>query len=69
MAHLTYGTPEFYEEQFSDLLADVDAENPEITENIIKGFFLALESWFKYHQTQADAYAELRKRVCEALAM
>jgi hypothetical protein len=69
MANLTYGTPEFYEEQFSDLLADVEAENPEITDNIIKGFLLALDSWFNYHKTQADAYAELRQRVCEALAM
>jgi hypothetical protein len=69
MANLTYGTPEFYEEQFSGLLADVEAENPEITENIIKGFLLSLESWFNYHQTQANAYAQLRQRVREALAV
>jgi hypothetical protein len=69
MAHLTYGTPEFYEEQFSDLLADVEAGNPEIADNIVKGFFLALDSWFNYHQEQADAYDQLRKRVREALAV
>lgn len=69
MAHLTYGTPEFYEEQFSDLLADVEAGNPEIADNIVKGFFLALDSWFNYHQEQADAYDQLRERVREALAV
>ena len=69
MAHLTYGTPEFYEQQFSDLLADVEAENPEIAENIVRGFFLALDSWFNYHQAQANAYEQLRKRVREALAV
>jgi len=69
MANLTYGTPEFYEEQFSDLLADVEADNPEVSDNIVKGFFLALDSWFNYHQTQANAYAQLRQRVREALAV
>ena len=69
MAHLTYGTPEFYAEQFSDLLADVDNEDPAIAENILSGFYIALNDWFDYHEQQANAYAELRVRVREALAM
>lgn len=69
MAHLTYGTPEFYEEQFSDVLADVEAGNPEIAENIVKGFILSVNSWFNYHTEQADAYAQLRERVRQALGM
>jgi len=69
MAHLTYGTPEFYAEQFSDLLADVDNEDPAIAENILSGFYIALNDWFDYHEQQANAYAELRVRVREALAV
>ena len=69
MAHLTYGTPEFYAEQFSDLLADVDNEDPAIAENILSGFYIALNDWFGYHEQQANAYAELRVRVREALAV
>lgn len=69
MANLTYGTPEFYAEQFSDLLADVDNEDPAIAENILSGFYIALNDWFDYHEQQANAYAELRVRVREALAV
>ena len=65
-----YGTPEFYSEIFSDALADVDAEYaPNATENIYKGFLLAIDSWFNYHKTQADTYGEFRERVRKALGM
>jgi len=64
-----YGTPEYYAEQFSDWLADVDASDPQTTENLIEGFFRAIDSWFDYHDEQARAYAALRKRVREALAV
>jgi len=64
-----YGTPEFYKEGFSDYLADLDSENPATTENLIQGFYLAIDEWFNYHQEQANAYAQLRQRVREALAM
>jgi hypothetical protein len=69
MANLTYGTPEFYAEGFSDYLADVDAENPNTAQNLIEGFYLALDSWFDYHDAQARAYAEMRKRVRQALTV
>ena len=64
-----YGSVEFFEDGFSDYLADVDAENPATTENLIEGFYRALDSWFDYHDAQARAYADLRKRVREALAV
>ena len=65
-----YGTPEFYSEIFNDALADVDAEYaPNATENIYKGFLLAIDSWFNYHKTQADTYGEFRERVRKALGM
>ena len=69
MANLTYGTPEFYAEGFSDYLADVDADNPATVENLIEGFYRALDSWFEYHDAQARAYADIRKRVRQALTV
>jgi hypothetical protein len=69
MANLTYGTAEFYAEGFSDYLADVDADRPETTENLIEGFYQALDSWFEYHDAQARAYADIRKRVRKALTV
>ena len=63
-----YGTVEFYSEMFSDILADVDVElSPNSAENILKGFYRALDSWFDYHQQQSVAYALMRARVKEAL--
>jgi hypothetical protein len=69
MANLTYGTAEYYAEGFSDYLADLDANDPNTTNNLIEGFYRALDSWFEYHDEQARAYAELRKRVRQALAV
>ena len=69
MANLIYGTPEFYAEGFSDYLADVDADRPETTENLIEGFYQALDSWFEYHDAQARAYADIRKRVRQTLTV
>lgn len=70
MANLTYGTAEYYAEHFfSDWLADVDSSDPEATNNLIKGFYHALDSWFDYHDAQARAYADLRKRVHQALTV
>ena len=69
MANLKYGSVEFYAEHFGDMLADVDGDDPTTTDNIIKGFFTAVDDWFNYHERQANAYAQLRQRVREALAM
>lgn len=64
-----YGTVDYYAAGFSDYLADIDSEDPETTSNLIEGFYRALDSWFDYHDAQARTYAELRKRIREALAM
>jgi len=66
---MTYGTPEFYQEQFADVLADVDSERPEYADAIVQGFLLAVDDWLNYHQAQANAYAQLRQRVREALTV
>jgi hypothetical protein len=69
MANLNYGSLEWYSEQFSDILAEVDASSPETNDNILNGFLRALDEWLTYHKEQADAYAQLRERVCKALTV
>jgi len=69
MANLTYGTAEFYAEQFGDLLADVEASNPATADALIEGFYRAIDDWFTYHDDQARAYADIRKRVRQALTV
>ena len=68
-----YGSPEYYAEMFSDILADVDAgcKNKDLdqptAENIYTGFLLAIDSWLEYHQAQAEAYTMLKHKVKSAL--
>ena len=64
-----YGSVEYYADGFSDFLADVDGENPATAENIITGFYQALDSWFEYHDEQARTYARIRKRVRQTLTV
>ncbi len=47
-----YGTKEFYAEQFADLIADVQHDSPECSDNLVSGFLLALDDWRKYHVKQ-----------------
>ena len=47
-----YGTKEFYAEQFADLIADVQQDSPEFSDNLVAGFLLALDDWRKYHVKQ-----------------
>ena len=47
-----YGTKEYYAEQFADLIADVQHDSPEFSDNLIAGFLLALDDWRQYHVKQ-----------------
>ena len=47
-----YGTIEFYAEQFADLIADVQHNSPEFSDNLVSGFLLALDDWRQYHVKQ-----------------
>ncbi len=47
-----YGTKEFYAEQFADLIADAQHDSPEISDNLVAGFLLAIDDWRKYHVNQ-----------------
>jgi len=60
MNHEQYGTPEFYSELFSDIIAD--AEHPGAIESILEGFELAVNSWIDYHGNAHKHYRELMAR-------
>jgi len=64
-----YGTPEYYAYLFGDILADVDNAQPTYADAIVEGFIKAVDDWFNYHDEQARTYAELRKRVRQALTV
>ena len=48
----TYGTTEFYAEQFADFIADIQHDSPEMSDNLVSGFLLALDNWRQYHVKQ-----------------
>ena len=47
-----YGSKEFYAEQFADLIADVQHDSPEFSDNLVAGFLLAIDDWRQYHVKQ-----------------
>lgn len=61
-----YGTVDYYADQFSDILADIDFEDPSYGDNMVKGLYKAIDSWMDYHKNQTEAYAEVRRTVQEA---
>lgn len=69
MANLNYGTAEYYAEQFSDFLADAQADHPKYGDALIEGFLLSLKEWRDYHKAQVDEYNRIEQRVREASAV
>jgi hypothetical protein len=49
---IVFGTPEYYAEMFADIIADIEYETPQRTDNLIAGFKLAIADWRKYHVDQ-----------------
>ena len=66
---MTYGTPEYYKEQFMDFLADAQADEPKYGDALVEGFILALQDWRDYHAQQVNEYNRVEQRVRKALAM
>ncbi len=54
-----YGSVEYYANLFADIICDVQADSPVITENIIAGFKLAVQQILRYHEKQAEEYVRL----------
>ena len=62
-----YGTKEFYAEQFADLIADVQHDSPEFSDNLVAGFLLALDDWRKYHVNQILELDRVQSNITETL--
>ena len=60
-----YGTKEFYAEQFADLIADVQHDSPEFSDNLVSGFLLALDDWRQYHVKQILELDRVESKVYE----
>lgn len=60
-----YGTVEFYTDQFADLLADIQYDRPDITDNLVEGFRLAIADWKTYYEDQVNAMAATEKKFNE----
>ena len=63
----SYGTPEYYAEEFSDFLADV-GDGP-LMDNVVAGLFQAIDSWENYHTEAAKRYGSFRERIRKAWAL
>ena len=57
-----YGTVEFYADLFADILADVQYDRPEITDNLIEGFRQSVVDWKTYYEDQVNAMASTEKK-------
>ncbi len=47
-----YGTVQFYADLFADIIADIQHTSPQMSDNLISGFKLAIDDWRKYHTNQ-----------------
>ena len=54
-----YDSVENFTEMFADIIASADADNPETGNNIVQGFFNALQDWRKYHIQAAAEHQRL----------
>ena len=61
-----YGTPQFYAELFSDIMADVGTgirqRDEQVALAMMQGFQLAIEQWLSYHEDCARSYQDLHRR-------
>ena len=60
-----YNSVENYANLFADILCDVQADEPEIANNIVEGFKLAIAQMLMYHRYQADEYSRIQEIVNE----
>lgn len=55
-----YGSPEYFSELFSDIIADLETEGN--VRNVMAGFERAITSWLDYHDESSSRYRELHRR-------
>jgi len=56
-----YDSVENFTELFADIICSADADNPETGNNLVQGFFNALQDWRKYHIEAAAEYQRMIK--------
>lgn len=61
----TYGTKEYYAEQFSDFIADIQHDSPQVSDNLVAGFLLAIDDWRKYHVSQILELDRVQQKVLD----
>ena len=62
MNSYSYDSVENFTDLFADIIASADADNPETGNNIVQGFFNALQDWRKYHIEAAAEHQRLIER-------
>ena len=58
-----HGTKEVYAKHFEDLIADVQHDSPEISDNLVAGFLLAIDDCRKYHFNQMMELDRVRQKL------
>ena len=66
---MVYGSKEYYADMFADTLADIQADDPQTSTNVVEGFLYALNDWKEYHQNQAYEYESVGERIRTALSV
>jgi hypothetical protein len=59
-----YGSVKYYTQAFSDIVAEV--EEDEKMDNVVAGFFAAIDDWENYHIEAASRYGSFRERIRKA---
>ena len=47
-----YGTVEYYKEMLADFIADIQHDGPELGDNLVEAFKLAIAEWREYYAGQ-----------------
>lgn len=45
-------TTKYFAEMFADFVAEIQYDSPEVSDNLVSGFKLAIDDWRKYHVNQ-----------------
>lgn len=66
---MNYGTPKYYAEMFSNLIADAQHDSPQFGDNLTEGFMLAIEQWKQYHEQQIQELERITKKVNDKIGV
>ena len=58
-----YGTVAYYAKQFADFIADVQHDSPDVSDNLIAGFKLAIDDLRQYHVNQILELDRVEKKL------